>query len=166
MIEPAISVRLLRPDEAEAFRSIRLEALEQAPEAFQSSLADEATKPLDWFRERLQSSVVFGALAGPALIGTAGFYQQSGAKARHKGVLWGMYVRPSARGSGVATRLAESVIDHARDRVEILQLTVVASNARARRLYAHLGFVEYGVERRGLKLGDSYFDEALMAKPL
>ncbi len=160
------SVRLLRPDEAAAFRAIRLEALEQAPEAFGSMLEDEATKPLDWFRERLDGRIVFGALAGPALVGIAGFYAQSGAKKCHKGVLWGVYVRPAARGSGVARRLAEAVIDHARGRVEILQLTVVTTNARARGLYTSLGFVEYGVEQRALKLGSAYFDEALMAKPL
>jgi ribosomal protein S18 acetylase RimI-like enzyme len=160
------SVRLLRPDEAEAFRAIRLEALEHAPEAFGSMLADEASQPLAWFRERLDGRAVFGALDGPALVGMAGFYTQSGAKKCHKGMLWGVYVRPSARGGGVARRLAEAVIDHARGRVEILQLTVVTSNARARHLYTSLGFIEYGVERRALRLGDAYFDEALMAKPL
>jgi ribosomal protein S18 acetylase RimI-like enzyme len=163
---PALSVRLLGPDDAALFRSIRLEALEQAPEAFGSSLEDEAARPLDWFGERLAAAAVFGAFVGPALSGIAGFYQQAGAKARHKGMLWGVYVRPAARGHGVARRLTEAVIDHARGRVEILQLTVVTSNERARRLYAHLGFEEYGVERRGLKVGAAYFDEALMAKPL
>src|SRR4051812_31430916 len=123
-MEPRLSVRLLRPDDVETFRTIRLEALERAPEAFGSSLADEANKPLDWFRERLNGRAVFGAFIASAPSGMAGFYQQAGAKAQHKGVLWGMYVRPDARGHGVARELAQAVIDHARGRVEILQLTV------------------------------------------
>ncbi|MBV8165753.1 MAG: GNAT family N-acetyltransferase [Alphaproteobacteria bacterium] len=166
MPDASASVRLLRPDEAAAFRAIRLEALEQAPEAFGSMLEDEAAKPLDWFRQRLDGRIVFGAFAGAALVGIAGFYAEAGGKKCHKGVLWGVYVRPAARGSGVARRLAEAVIDHARGRVEILQLAVVTTNAQARGLYTSLGFVEYGVEQRALKLGDAYFDEALMAKPL
>jgi RimJ/RimL family protein N-acetyltransferase len=48
----------------------------------------------------------------------------------------------------------------------VVQLTVVAGNETARRLYAGLGFEEYGLEKKALKLGDRYFDEILMAKDL
>ena len=50
--------------------------------------------------------------------------------------------------------------------VEDLCLTVVASNAAARRLYSSVGFKEYGLERRALKIDDKYYDEVLMALPL
>jgi hypothetical protein len=39
-------------------------------------------------------------------------------------------------------------------------------NEPARRLYARLGFVEYGIERNSLKHGGRYYDEILMAKDL
>jgi RimJ/RimL family protein N-acetyltransferase len=45
-------------------------------------------------------------------------------------------------------------------------LTVVASNAAACRLYRAAGFEQYGLERRALKIGDTYYDEALMALSL
>jgi RimJ/RimL family protein N-acetyltransferase len=35
-----------------------------------------------------------------------------------------------------------------------------------RRLYASLGFVEYGIERKALKHNGRYYDEILMAKEL
>jgi RimJ/RimL family protein N-acetyltransferase len=60
----------------------------------------------------------------------------------------------------------EAVIAFARVRVELLQLAVVSENETARRLYASLGFVEYGVERKALKQYGRYFDEILMAKDL
>lgn len=164
MIDPAISVHRLRSDDAEAYRAIRLEALERNPEAFSSTLHEEATKPLEWFVERLQRNAVFGAFRHSDLLGLAGFYAQTGAKVRHKGVLWGMYVRPSARGTGVGKALVETVIEHARQHVELLQLTVVSTNERARRVYADLGFSEYGIEQRALKNGDEYFDEVLMVR--
>ena len=52
------------------------------------------------------------------------------------------------------------------EHVELIQLTVVSENEAARRLYADLGFVEYGIERNALKQGGRYYDEILMAKDL
>ena len=54
--------------------------------------------------------------------------------------------------------------NHARGRVEMVQLTVVSENEGARRLYGALGFVEYGYEKRALKQGGRYYDEVLMVK--
>ena len=45
-------------------------------------------------------------------------------------------------------------------------LPVVSSNEPAQRLYAALGFVEYGFEKNALKHEGRYCDEVLMAKPL
>ena len=99
-------------------------------------------------------------------LGIAGFFNQQGRKEAHKGVLWGMYVRSRARKAGIGRRLAETVVDHARRQVELIQLTVVSGNEPARRLYASLGFTEYGVEKNALKHDGRYWDEVLMAKPL
>jgi RimJ/RimL family protein N-acetyltransferase len=43
---------------------------------------------------------------------------------------------------------------------------VVSDNESARRLYARLGFAEYGIEKRALKQHERYYDEILMAKDL
>jgi RimJ/RimL family protein N-acetyltransferase len=88
------------------------------------------------------------------------------AKQRHKGMLWGMYVRAQARGTGLAAALVQQVAAHARPLVEQVCLTVVASNAAARRLYGAAGFEEYGLEQRALKVGTEYYDEVLMVLPL
>jgi ribosomal protein S18 acetylase RimI-like enzyme len=77
-----------------------------------------------------------------------------------------MYVRPGARGIGLGRRLVEAVLDLARQRVELIQLTVVQDNEQARRLYASLGFLDYGLEKNALKQDSRYYDEVLMAKNL
>jgi ribosomal protein S18 acetylase RimI-like enzyme len=100
------------------------------------------------------------------LVGVASFAVQQGQKTGHKGTLWGMYVRPAARQAGVGRRLVEAVCDFARQRVELMQLSVVRDNEQARRLYARSGFLEYGVEKNSLKQGGHYYDEILMAKDL
>jgi len=161
-----LQIRLLTPGDAASYRAIRLAGLKDTPEAFGSTFEAEAAKPLAWFFDRLTASQIFGAFRGSALLGVAGFAAREGAKEAHKGLLWGMYVRPEARGSGVAHRLVEAVVDFARPRVELIQLSVVVGNERARRLYARLGFVEYGIEKNSLKFGGKYYDEILMAKQL
>jgi RimJ/RimL family protein N-acetyltransferase len=161
-----IYIRQLMPADAALYRGIRLAGLKHNPEAFGSTFEAEFTKPLAWFSDRLSTSQVFGAFHGPELLGVAGFAIRQGEKEAHKGLLWGMYVRPEARGAGVARRLVEAVIAFARLYVELIQLSVVLGNERARRLYARLGFVEYGIERKSLKHDGRYYDEILMALEL
>jgi RimJ/RimL family protein N-acetyltransferase len=161
-----IHIRQLTPADAALYRNIRLQGLKESPEAFGSTFDAEFTKPLAWFFDRLSSSVVFGAIGDAKLLGTAGFVVRREEKETHKGLLWGMYVRPETRGAGIARRLVEAVIVYARAHVELIQLSVVEGNEQARRLYARLGFVEYGMEKNSLKYGGRYYDEILMAKDL
>src|SRR3954451_2179402 len=165
MNEPVL-LRPLSPENAALFREIRLEGLAQDPDAFTSTFEDESAKKLSYFAERLAASTVFAAFRGPDLLGVAGFYVQPGRKHRHKGTLWGMYVRPDARGGGVGARLVEAVVDHARAHVELIELTVVSENAAARRLYRRCGFEEYGLEKRAAKYRGRYHDDVLMARML
>jgi ribosomal protein S18 acetylase RimI-like enzyme len=164
--EAAIELRRLSPTEAPLYREIRLEGLRQDPDAFSSTFESESDQPVSLFASRLAGSSVFGAFRGPELLGIAGFVVQSGPKHAHKGTLWGMYVRPAARGAGIGRRLVEAVIDHARTQVELIQLRVVNENPTARRLYARLGFEEYGVEEHAAKYQGRYHDDVLMVKML
>ena len=161
-----IEIRRLTSEDAVAYRDIRLAGLKDSPEAFGSTFGRENGQPLSWFRDRLCNSRVFGAFRSTDLLGIAGFAIREGEKERHKGLLWGMYVRPDARNIGVGRQLVEAVIDSARRHVELLQLSVVSDNEPARRLYARLGFVEYGVEKNSLKQNGRYYDEILMALDL
>jgi RimJ/RimL family protein N-acetyltransferase len=148
--------------DAALYRDIRLEALRANPEAFGSTFEIENALSLSWFFDRLGTSTVFGAFSNTGLVGIAGFEIQQGQKRAHKGELWG----PDARGTGIGRRLVEAVLDLARQRVELIQLAVVQDNEQARRLYASLGFLEYGLEKNALKQDGRYYDDVLMAKDL
>ena len=160
------AVRRLGEADVEDYRTIRLEALELAPEAFGSTLAREQAFSRADFLARLTGGLVFGAFEGEALAGIAGLVVEAGAKERHKGTLFGMYVRPGARGRGVGLALVEAVLAAAEGLVEQVLLAVVADNAAARLLYERCGFSAYGVEPRALKFNGRYFDEVLMVRPL
>ena len=99
--------------DAEIFRSIRLEALERHPEAFAASIEEEGAQDLSFFVDTLERNAVFGGYQQSTLLGTAGFYRHTRTKLSHKGVLWGMYVRDAARGSGLGRALLQCVEDHA-----------------------------------------------------
>ncbi|GAB2900418.1 hypothetical protein GCM10027278_20830 [Paralcaligenes ginsengisoli] len=119
------------------------------------------------FADRLEKSVVLGAWLGElSLCGIAGMFVPDTAKLRHKASIVGVYVRPEARGTGLAQALLEQLIAHANERVEALLIMVEACNIAALRLYRKLGFEEYGREPRALKVNGAYYDEILMTLPL
>jgi RimJ/RimL family protein N-acetyltransferase len=47
--------------------------------------------------------------------------------------------------------------------IEILNLTVVTINERAKKLYTKLGFKAFGMEEKALKINGNYYDEEYMA---
>jgi len=157
-------IRLLAPEDAARYRDIRLEGLQRDPDAFGSTFERESAMPLAWFAERVRKGNIFGAFVDDELLGVAGYWPQDGAKVSHKADFWGMYVRKSARGSGLGARLVEAIIGHATGRVEQLVLSVTRGNEAAWRLYRTMGFAEYGREMKALKVGERYFDEILMVR--
>jgi RimJ/RimL family protein N-acetyltransferase len=161
------TIRRLTPADASAYRDIRLEGLARHPDGFGSAWEDEVDQPLAWFEQRIANAAVFGGFPSDEndLAGVAGLMVPQGAKLRHKGVLVGMYVRPSARGTGMAAAIVQAVISHARTIVEEIQLTVAPHNEAAQKLYRAAGFVEYAREPRSLKIDGKYHDSLLMTLP-
>jgi GNAT superfamily N-acetyltransferase len=166
---PTIHIRRLVPADADALRALRMEALTTAPEAFGSSPEEESARPMDLVRSRLDAALpdaVFGAFAGDNLVGMAGFALSQGVKKRHKGLLWGVFVRAGWRDRGTGEQLVCAVIEHARNHVLLLQASVVITNGSARRIYERLGFSAYGIEHRALRVGDAFHDEELLVLDL
>lgn len=155
-------VRRLGPEDAAAFRALRLEGLAHHPCAFAASRDEEAGQSLADVAARLERQPVFGGFLDGKLVGVAGFAVPAPAKKRHKGLLWGVYVRAAARGQGLGRALAVQVIEHARAHVVQLHAAVVTTNHAALGLYRTLGFTSYGVEPRGLACAGRYFDQELM----
>ncbi len=150
----------------EAYRALRLEALAAHPEAFGTTAEEEAAKPREALLQVLETNAIFGGFMADALVGVAALVQQPKEKERHKGLLWGMYVAESARGSGLGGALVDAVLEAARGRVLQVHLDVGDYNMPARRLYESRGFVACGVTPRSLKLGERYLDEIAMVRRL
>lgn len=193
LINLGMEIRALSSADTEAFRAIRRESLENAPRSFAESLAEhDAISPQE-FAKRLASSIsnenfVIGAFRrgtgasrssvalpsnlpskndapGPApeLAGVAGFARNPRLKLRHKGLIWGVYLRPAFRGTGVAREILVEVIRRAKTLEGLDQINLnVAAGTAARRLYESLGFEVYGHERNSLRADGEFVDEDLM----
>lgn len=161
MTQP-FTVRRLHEGDVEQFRSLRLDGLRHNPSCFGSSYDEELSEPSSFFADRLTTNIVFGALQGDHLVGTAAMAPGRPFKSRHKGTIWGIYLAPEARGHGLARLMLEALIEEARGTVSELRLTVSTENTPATRLYLGLGFRVYGREPRALKLDNIFHDEFLM----
>jgi RimJ/RimL family protein N-acetyltransferase len=151
-----LKVRALQPDDAPALVAIRREALSSAPLAFGSSLDDDRALSPESMRSSLadiSNFAVLGAFDGEALVGMAGIIRLEKVKCRHRAVIWGMFVAPTARRRGIGSALLGAAVDRARSwpGVVQVQLSVFETAEDAGRLYRRAGFREWGTEPRALE---------------
>lgn len=164
-----MNVRRIETSEAELFHSFRLRGLRECPAAFGSTYEQEAAMPAEAVRGRFpcaDENFVLGAFDdGGRLVGVAGFYRMEAVKARHKGVVWGMYVAPEARGRGVGGALLAELIERCRGLAGLEQLTldVVVPNDAARSLYLRSGFRVLALEEEAMKHEGVYYSVEHMA---
>ncbi len=162
---PAPLVRPLREGDAPAFRALRLRALKEDPEPFMTTFDEDEARPVAEVAARLAASTpgtgVLGAFRGDTLIGSVGFSRHAASKARHRVLLWGMYVAPEERRHSVGRALLLQVVALLREveDVEQIELTVVTRDESARGLYVGVGFERQGTVRHAMKVGREYFDE-------
>lgn len=157
-----MQIKLLNKENWQVWKALRLEALQNTPEAFCASFEEEFCLSDQKFQDWLEQCSIFGAFLDNQLIGCAGFYCLDALKTKHRGVLWGTYIKPTYRGKGIASHLIDAVIIHARSCVMQLHLTCVTSNTTALKIYQNHGFKIYGTEPRALKIGADFYDEHLM----
>ena len=101
-----ITVRVLDESEWSVYRDVRLRALAESPGSFTATLAEEADRNEQFWRDRLTRSYRLLAERGPVSQGivSVGAYEQEPSAAE----VFGLYVVPEARGSGVSWRLVEA----------------------------------------------------------
>ena len=160
-------IRELTPADAETYRNLMQGGLLDHPEEFRISPKDPG-EPLIPFLSSLPSpnSFTLGAvLDDESLVGTVSFRRETQLKLHHKGLMYRMYVPVKYGGKGLGRALIREMVHLARqmDSLEQINLTVVATNKRAKDLYLSEGFVSFAFEPRGLKINDRYFDEEQMA---
>jgi ribosomal protein S18 acetylase RimI-like enzyme len=147
-----LAIRTLRPDDWATYRDLRLAALADSPQAFGSTLAEEAARADDAWAARLAAPALGAYRQGwpfiAALDGTpVGLaWVKLDAPDAATASLYQVWVAPAARGRGIGAALLDAAITWARERrATALHLDVTAGDGAAARLYRRAGFVDVGV---------------------
>ena len=134
-----IAVRVLDESEWSLYRDVRLRALAESPDAFTATLADEADRDDQFWRDRMTRSDRLLAKRGSVSQGivSLGPYEQDPSAAE----VFGLYVVPDARGTGVSWRLVEAAATLASQKgYPQLYYWVGTDNARAIGFAKNFGF--------------------------
>jgi RimJ/RimL family protein N-acetyltransferase len=140
----ALRVDVLTPEDWRRWRDLRLEALQDTPIGYGELHADAVLLTDEEWRARgSRPGIKAIAYDGDDPVGMAGgFVGEDGSP-----VLFGVYVRPAARGGGVLAALVDAVAAWAAPLELVLE--VHEDNHRACRAYEKLGFALTGERREG-----------------
>ena len=163
-----MNYRQLVLNDYEQYNKIRSHALDTVPEAFASTNEAEIDNRKERFTNLVthQFNFITGAFDGEVLVGMVGFVKEERIKLKHKGLIWGMFVDKSKQGLGIGSKLIKIAINKAFeiDELKQINLSVVATNTSAVKLYEKTGFVFYGLEKDALSVNNQFFDEYLMVR--
>jgi ribosomal protein S18 acetylase RimI-like enzyme len=161
----AFEIRTVVPRDAAEFWALRFEMLELEVFAYGADLEDHADSSVGDQARRLEAledgDCALGAWLDGELVGSAVVRREPGRKFAHKANVFSVFVKPHARGRGVARALMLEAISRARrlEGVWQVQVGVMNSQTAARALYDSLGFEVWGVEPRALCVEGEFVDE-------
>ncbi|MEV5963023.1 GNAT family N-acetyltransferase [Kribbella sp. NPDC051952] len=159
-----IEINPVGPDDWKAWRELRLAALEEAPYAFGSQLADWIDAPEQRWRDRLSAPgayQVIASLDGTPVGMAGGFLADEPGTAE----LVSMWIAPAGRGQGVGDALMTTIETWARGvSATVLELAVADGNDPAHKLYLRNGFTD--TDKLGDLMPDGVRRELVMHKAL
>jgi predicted GNAT family acetyltransferase len=137
-------IRAVSEADWQVLRSVRLQALGDAPGAFATTLEEAMAFSDDRWRERARgtaTSRMFLAFVDDRAVGIAGLFAEEDGSAQ----LISVWVLPEQRGKGVAQALTTAVM-HFATALGMQRMTVwfTDGNTSAERLYERLGFTATG----------------------
>jgi ribosomal protein S18 acetylase RimI-like enzyme len=156
-----MEIRKLEGKDVIEYQRIRLQSLKENPQYFGSSFEEESKQNLDYFKDRLNQNhtIVYGSFIGSKIVGIIVLVKETRIKTSHIASISAMYVDSTYRRRGIAKTLIQSAIKKAIElKVERIRLSVTQNNTHAIELYKAFGFQIYGIEPRGLKIQNAYFD--------
>ena len=159
----SVAVRVLTPDDLDAYRELHRFGLAHAPEAFAETSAQDAARSDEEVASDLARGETWGAFLNDRLLGKLVIDAPPWAAFQHTRWLHGVYVHPDARGAGAADALMRGALAHAKAAgAFIAVLWVNEKNAAALKFYERFGFREVGRIAKGIAVKGAYVDDVMM----
>ncbi len=140
-----ISVRRIRSGEAGLFKKLRLQALQDSPEAFGSSYEETAQRSAESWVDQVDASAqgsdraTFIAFQDNLPVGLAALYRMDAEPTM--GELLQVWVSPELRGQGIAVMLVNSVFEWAAEmNFQVIVAGIMSGNDHAIKFYEDYGF--------------------------
>jgi ribosomal protein S18 acetylase RimI-like enzyme len=173
-LPPSVTVRFLDRKDGAAYQTLRLESLQQNPNAFLTLHDTEAQLKQDLFTNHLVNSYhppyfgFFGIFVDKRLVGYAQVSDSVFEKQRHIADIYNVYISPTFRKKGLALLLFQFIFDLLKqsNRIERIFLTCTASNTSALHFYDKLGFERFGIRQNAIKWQGVYDDQIELVKVL
>ncbi|MFX0538440.1 GNAT family N-acetyltransferase [Ornithinimicrobium sp. Y1847] len=166
-----LRVRVLNEDEWPRYREIRLRALRESPEAFVASAEEEEAFDEDVWQARMERSRRILAESEEDVVGVVSIGAGHRTTIPGAGELFGLWVDPPRRGTGVARKLMEEAARVGRDEgLRQLLYWVGTDNGRAVAFASSFGFRPTDDRRpmriHGVDEEDAESEEMMMVYPL
>lgn len=158
----------------EEYKNLRLEALQQEPQAFSSSYEEEVqSSDQDWKDRLIKFSgdgnflLLFAEVDGK-LVGTMNTHIDGFIKMKHVAYIYGVYVSSDYRGKGVGKMLLAGILEWISTHSEVIKinLDVTTTQESAINLYKNFGFEKVGELKKELFVDCRFYDVYEMEKYL
>jgi ribosomal protein S18 acetylase RimI-like enzyme len=149
MHSPSIEIVELPVEEWRAYRQLRLEALQESPQAFGSSYKDQLEKPDSFWQSRLEEAAngekswLLFARVGDQPVGMIGAFLGGieNPEASDQAFIIAMYVTPAWRGRSISRLLMHAILSTLKDHdIHTVRLGVNVEQTVALHLYERFGF--------------------------
>ena len=163
-----IKVRRLVTIDSADYYNLRLRGLTLNPEAFgagaeafSKTTAEQAKSMIESFDN---DDFILGSFRDNQLIGVVGYLREKKHSISHKATTWGLMVLPEFRNNGAGRLLIQNLIEIAstQEGIEHIRAIVTITPSNAIKLFQSIGFKQYGLESRGIKCEENYYDQSYL----
>lgn len=149
-----LECRMLKPEDAELFRPVRVAALQEAPLDFESTYEMESRMLMPELRQLMQQHAIVGGFLNGQLKSFAIIDGIRMPRIAHRARITSVYVTPDARGSGAAVSMMSWILKEFSRYFSLYRIGVRSDNERAIKFFKKMGFKEIGVEPHAMYIGE------------
>jgi ribosomal protein S18 acetylase RimI-like enzyme len=165
--ENLVHIQQLLPSDYDIFYKLRLDGLEQHPDAYATdaqawkSASKETIERLLVNSQEKQDMPIIGAWVESQLVGLVGMNRDLRPSVAHKATLWGLFVSPPYRRQHIGRALVTEILARAQtiSELTLLRAVVNINSVAALMLLMQSGFKEYGREPNAKKIGETFYDQ-------